>query len=124
MKLFHLDWENGHKHKFHSRLTFPGLGTGDSLAKGDDVFDAALVAFQGGFFHHVAEIEGGDLNFAFRSTQNIDEAWGDAPAEGVKPVGSGPFRSTSVGDIIEQDGVYSLVSSFGFKELQGFLRTA
>jgi hypothetical protein len=121
MKLYHLDWERGHQHEFHSNLTFPGRGgDGDVLAEGDDVFDSAKTAFDFGFYLEVAEIDSDSLEYAFRFTQNIDAAWNDAPAEGVKPVGKGPFRSTSVGDIVERDGVFSLVSSIGYKELKDF----
>lgn len=120
MKLYHLDWERGHKHEFHSKLTFPGRGGGTVLSEGDEVFDSAKTAFEGGFYVEVAEVEGDSPEYAFRWTQNIDDAWSDTPAEGVMPIGKGPFRSTSVGDIVEQDGVFKLVSALGFKELKDF----
>ncbi|TLX15942.1 hypothetical protein [Rhizobium sp. MHM7A] len=120
MKLYHLDWARGYKHEFHSILTFPGRESGDVLVEGDDVFDSAKTAFDFGFYVEVAEIDSDSPEYAFRYTQNIDEAWSDPPAEGVKPIGEGPFRSTSVGDLVEQDGVFKLVSSIGFKELKDF----
>lgn len=120
MKLFHLDWERSHSQDFHTSLTFPSFSAAKVLAEGDTVFDSAKEAFENGFYTEVAEIDGDDLEFAFRYTQNIDSAWSDPPMDGVKPVGEGPFRSTSVGDIVEQGGVFKLVSSMGFKDLEGF----
>jgi hypothetical protein len=120
MKLFHLDWERSHKQDFNVNLTFPVGSAEKVLVEGDKVFDSAKAAFDSGFYTEVAEIDGDDLEFAFRYTQNIEESWSDPPMQGVKPIGQGPFRSTSVGDIVEQDGVFQLVCSMGYKELQDF----
>lgn len=120
MKLYHLDWERSHKTDFHTNLTFPVGSVAEVLVEGDKVFDSAKDAFNNGLYTEVAEIDGDDLEFVFRYTQNIDAAWSEPPMDGVKPIGEGPFRSTSVGDIVEQDGVFKLVCLMGYKDLLGF----
>jgi hypothetical protein len=64
-------------------------------------------------FQIVANIEAGNLDDAFRLTQNIDEPWSEN--EHVIPIGK-RHRSTSVGDVIRKDDEYSIVMIVGFKK--------
>lgn len=65
-------------------------------------------------YKYVATVDCETLNQAFRLTNSIDCYWGDN--EGVD--GIARCRSTSVGDIIEDnDGKRFLVVMFGFEEL-------
>ncbi len=75
----------------------------------------------------VAEIDG-DLNDAFRLTQNIENSWihtdnpkvqFNAPA-GFSPKDFTGARSTSVGDVMEMNGVFYIVASFGFDVLEDY----
>lgn len=74
----------------------------------------------------VAEIDG-DLNDAYRLTQNIDDAWAHSKNPKIRfnaPAGFTPedcgARSTSVGDVMEMDGVFYVVASIGFKVLEDY----
>ena len=68
----------------------------------------------------VAEIDG-DLNDAYRLTQNIDEAWAQNPdVRFFSPDGEDEARSTSVGDVMEMDGVFYVVASVGFDVLENY----
>lgn len=67
----------------------------------------------------VAEIDG-DLNEAYRLTQNIDDAWAHSKNPKVRffsPDGDDEARSTSVGDVMEMNGVFYVVASVGFDTL-------
>ena len=63
----------------------------------------------------VAEIASNDLDNAFELTNHIDHDWTEN--EGVTPLVSKP-RSTSVGDVMEIEGKFLLVDSYGFKEIK------
>jgi hypothetical protein len=74
----------------------------------------------------VAEIDG-DLNDAYHLTQNIDDAWAHTDNPKVRfnaPPGFSPedcgARSTSVGDVMEMDGVFYVVASVGFDVLDDY----
>lgn len=74
----------------------------------------------------VAEIDG-DLNEAYRLTQNLDEDWFDSQNPKVRfnaPIGFDPrmdgVRSTSVGDVMEMDGTFYVVASVGFDVLEDY----
>lgn len=62
----------------------------------------------------VAIVASDDINDGFRLTNHIEEDWRNN--EGVIAL-PGEHRSTSVGDIIVQDAVTSIVSKFGFTPL-------
>jgi len=70
----------------------------------------------------VAEIDG-DLNDAYHLTQNIEESWAQNTDSKVKAK-CDECRSTSVGDVMEKDGVFYVVASFGFDVLEGYSVTA
>jgi len=62
----------------------------------------------------VAEVKSDDLEDAYRLTNNIDSAW----KRGIDVTYLGPpdgCRSTSMGDILEHDGKFFVVDTFGFK---------
>lgn len=61
----------------------------------------------------VAEVATDDLDEAFRLTNHIDSNW--CRNKGVTCLV--PGRSTSVGDVMEKDGVRYLVASMGFTKL-------
>ena len=69
----------------------------------------------------VAEMDG-DLNFAYDSTQHFDfgRPWHEGMPINCKFVGITPPRSTSVGDIMEQDGKIYVVASCGFDEIPDY----
>lgn len=70
----------------------------------------------GAKYEVVANVRTDSLDTAFRMTNHIDRDWTTNP--GVVTVGAGPFRSTSVGDIvIDPDGKRHLCASFGWKEV-------
>ncbi len=62
--------------------------------------------YTNGDYHMVGKIDTDSLEFGYMASQNIDKPWGD-----------GYQRSTSVGDIVELDGLYYVVGSFGFDML-------
>jgi hypothetical protein len=76
-------------------------------------------ASRGLSFQAVAEVDGEDLEEAFRLTNHIDRSW--TTNREVRTIGLGPFRSTSVGDLmqVECEGQFSthLVASIGFDDL-------
>lgn len=92
----------------------------DPVSEGDNTFDCARLAFEGGCYSVVAEVDGDDLEAVFRKTQNGETAWSENPPIDVVPVGHGPFRGTSIGDIVERDGRFMIVSHVGFQELEEF----
>ena len=74
----------------------------------------------------VAEVDG-DLNDAFRLTQNVDYSWAMTPHEKVRfiePLGFDPndggIRSTSVGDVMEKDGEFYIVAFVGFSKIPDY----
>lgn len=63
----------------------------------------------------VATIHSDDLDIAFRDTNHINQDW--TRNTGVTPLVTNP-RSTSVGDVMEKQGVFHMVLSCGFKEIK------
>lgn len=93
----------------------------------------AAQAFKDGGYDHLATFEGfgvDDLETLFHATQNgvATDSWSLNPLfpdrmsiHGTFFMKDGQaygFRSMSVGDIIEIDGTFHLVDSFGFKQLE------
>jgi hypothetical protein len=64
-------------------------------------------------YKHVADVDTASLEQAFRLTNSIDNHW--SLNHGVKHYETS--RSTSVGDVMEQDGKFYVVASFGFTEI-------
>ena len=62
----------------------------------------------------VAEVDGFNLDDAFRLTNHIDHAW--QKNKGIKVL-SNKARSTSVGDIMIRDGKRYIVAGCGFVEI-------
>lgn len=58
-------------------------------------------------------VEHGALDIAYTRSNNIDSAWIEG-SDVVERFVSGGCRSTSMGDMIEVDGKFSLVAAFGF----------
>jgi len=69
----------------------------------------------------VAEVQGEKLEDAYRLTNSIETSWykNEDPIIDVK-VTEGT-RSTSIGDIIEKDGVMFMVDSYGYLNLDELL---
>lgn len=69
----------------------------------------------------VAEVSGdfGDLQTAFNLTNSCEDAWYDnTRSKRLKVIKEA--RSTSVGDVMEADGIFYLVASRGFTPLEDF----
>jgi pectate lyase len=62
----------------------------------------------------VAEVETDSLEDAYQLTNNIENSWVENEKVTAK-VDRG--RSTSMGDVLEQDGKYHMVAGFGFAEI-------
>jgi hypothetical protein len=124
MKLYHLDWEatGTHSKDLLVAIISPvgGYEPGQVMEQGNETFDAMKEAFSLGFYSCVAEIDTDDMNYAYRHTQHIDDSWAEHPAEGVRVVANELVRSTSVGDFLEDDGVYTAVARMGFSTLSWF----
>lgn len=124
MKLYHLDWEatGNHSRDLLVAIISPtgSYAPGQVLEQGNETFEAMKEAFSLGFYSCVAEIDSDEKNYAYRHTQHIDESWSDNPAEGIRVVTSERVRSTSVGDILEDDGIYTAVARMGFATLSWF----
>ncbi len=67
-------------------------------------------------YHLVAIVSSDHRNDGFSLTNHIDSDWRENDGVIALP---GEHRSTSVGDIIVQDGVTSIVAKFGFTTLGG-----
>jgi hypothetical protein len=78
-------------------------------------FTPAPETFNKDDFVMVAEVETEDIEGVFRLTNHIDHDWTTNPeVSGV----TGSCRSTSVGDIIEdEDGKLMYCASFGWEEI-------
>lgn len=63
----------------------------------------------------VAEVDAKDLEMAYMLTNNIDVPW--IENEGVTPHGD-KHRSSSCGDVFEQNGKFFVVASCGFREVE------
>jgi hypothetical protein len=74
------------------------------------------------FYVKVADVKGDDLDIAFSSTNNIENPWKDNPNVEVPKDFNGPFRSTSIGDVMVLDENVFGVSPLGFTRLQLDLR--
>ncbi len=60
----------------------------------------------------VAEIDTNDVNKAYELSQNINDLW--TTHKGVTPLKGLKLRSTSVGDIVEIDGVFHRCEMIGW----------
>lgn len=97
----------------------------------DDLILSVRRAFAVGRYAAVAELARGDLEDAYRLTQNgvVTESWTLRPPRGLTPL-LGPVkaddgrllgrRSTSIGDLMEEmDGGFHVVAWFGFRLVPG-----
>ncbi len=65
-------------------------------------------------FAEVAQLEADSLNAAFAASQNLEDSWLKNPTVVSNREGC---RSTSVGDVIVEDGIAYLVERVGFRKL-------
>lgn len=109
IKVWHLDQEAAHE-------KFPDMFMSAIIGFRADDSQAAAVAhfFQQGLYEMVAVVPALGLEEAWRLTNHGDSSWNENPAL-VACLGSP--RSSSVGDLFESDGVWSLCKSVGFKEV-------
>lgn len=124
MKLYQLDWAKANKQDKY--LHFRLVGSFDDGPEADERYRAA---FEAGLYEHVADVEGGDLEFLYSATNNgvLSPFWSRIPPEGVSPVRPAyrlghdgerlGLRSTSVGDIVELEGRLHVVASLGFRDI-------
>lgn len=83
--------------------------------RGDGSQEAAVAQlFQQGLYAMVAVVPSTGFEEAWHLTNHVDSAWNENPAL-VPSVG--PQRSSSVGDLFESGGVWSLCQSVGFCEV-------
>lgn len=124
MQLFHVD---RNPFRDHSRdlylsvvdpLVMPKPGA--ILEDGNEWFDAMKQAFALGFYKHVADIEGDDMDYVWHHTQHADRPWHKELAKGITLATDDDVESTSIGDIIEKDGIYFVAGRFGFHALSWF----
>jgi hypothetical protein len=93
------------------------------LAEGSKIFDYVNRAFKNGLYEKVANVNptASDVNelleLVFRESQSLENAWFAKATESLMPIGKGPYRSTSVGDVVEVDGEYFFTAPLGFKRL-------
>lgn len=120
MQLYHLDWElmKAHAPDTLVRITIP-------FGEGPDVQAHIRTALELNAYKRVAEIGGHEPDEVFNLTQNIDDHWAGNPAPGVRPTLNAPQRSTSVGDLIEDDnGQLHVISVIGLVALVPEMRIA
>lgn len=68
-------------------------------------------------FTLVAVIDCDNLSMAYQLTNNIEAPWTENA--GVTVIGTGPYRSTSVGDVILlDDGTAKLCANAGWDDIQ------
>ncbi len=65
-----------------------------------------IVKFQNGEYYEAGQIETNNLDQAYGASQNLGNAWGN-----------GQQRSTSVGDILENDEGVFIVAPAGFDQI-------
>jgi len=105
----------------HFQLTMPGIKENIDPAPYHE-------AFEDGLYDEVATIEGDDLEYVFTATNNgvLSDSWSRNPPPGVTPTFPNVHiekgveygrRSTSVGDLVEKDGMLHLVAAIGFREI-------
>lgn len=85
------------------------LGEGDLAAK-------AAKALRAGLLRHVADVPGRTLDDGYRASQNIHDAWIDAPSV-VRQGRATTARSTMVGDVLVLAGQAFVVAPQGFLPL-------
>jgi hypothetical protein len=86
---------------------------------------AVNAAWNDGLYVLVAIVDTTDFDFAYRVTNNIDSSWSMQPDTRVtvkQPLSSRNgqtvgHRSTSIGDVLVQEGKRNVVSLFGFTEV-------
>ncbi len=72
-------------------------------------------AIKGLLLQPVARVDGDSLDRAWTLTNHIDQAW--TQNAGVKVLGHGRRRSSSVGDVMRLESVVYLVGKFGFDSI-------
>ena len=139
MRLFHVDHNAQPKlaRDIRSPMTDEMREEGKARGYASDTFLAmmhaerarlAALCYAAGGYHHVADIEGVNLEFAWTATQNgaLSESWSQEPPAGVKPtepayhvVGGHRYgrKSSDIGDLVEADGKWFIVETFGFAEI-------
>lgn len=68
----------------------------------------------------VAELNVDDLNKAYSMTQNDEDYWLDNISTNLHTVRGDSARSTAVGDVMEKDGIFYVVSPVGFTVLPDY----
>ena len=63
----------------------------------------------------VAHVESDSLDKAYELTNNISSSWTEN--ENVRSLKGSRVRSTSVGDVMELNGVFYIVASIGFSKI-------
>jgi hypothetical protein len=67
------------------------------------------------YFQHVATVTSNQkLEHIYAATQSINVLWKLTAPEWLVPLDKLPLRSMSMGDIIEEDGVFHIVDVVGF----------
>ena len=120
IKIFHLNMLNTEE---RDRLNDPDSGGWDSEPRFTRYADITgfgspsqiLVAMANDEYSLVATVESDDLERAFYLTNHIESDWMEN--SDVKPEPGFNHRSSSVGDIFVLNGKPSIVSRFGFQEL-------
>ena len=82
---------------------------GDSVMYGYGMglsMEEIIVKFQNGEYYEAGQLETNDLDQAYCDSQNLVRAWGN-----------GEQRSTSVGDLIENDEGVFIVAPAGFDQI-------
>lgn len=89
------------------------------LAFSDDLVGDAKTLFAAGEYTFIGYIDADSLDEVYAKTQNLHSPWVQAvPAAQIGAAFFGGCRSTSVGDIIGEDGDrYHVVSPIGFEEI-------
>jgi hypothetical protein len=87
------------------------FGIGETFSKKDALFN-----FVDGNYDKVGTVDGNDPDEAYVLTQNITHHWSMNGASHITP-GLARARSTSVGDILDVDGIMYIVAPIGCKKL-------
>jgi len=114
IELNRVGWDGHPRFKMHADITFGDL-------------KAAQAAFIEGAYKHVATIETTSMEQAFELTNSIQWPWQENTVR-VRflhmEAHADRARSTSVGDIIENDGEFFMVAGFGFERLDAISKAA
>lgn len=106
MELWHLNYEKSAERGADRHLALTLSHDGDAAAK------AAAEAFRSSLYYKVALVDDAmPPRRVFSLTQHVDFDWSGSPAEGITPIGEGPFRSTSIGDVlVGEDGHFIMTT--------------